>query len=119
MIIFQKPKDVSYACITNYGYAFIIKQLYNKEKLKLYYCSVTLIPSISLQEKVMAFSSNNHVSTITNQLQNANIWDVCARHMRRIVGSVRALSEATEERGHTLIGKLFSKNQMETDVVRK
>ncbi|XP_026419847.1 uncharacterized protein LOC113315813 [Papaver somniferum] len=46
----------------------------------------------------MSSSSKNPVTSITNQLHNANIRNISAMKLRQAVGSVKALSVATEER---------------------
>lgn len=67
----------------------------------------------------MASSSNNQITAVTGKMQSAQIRDIGARNFRKAVGSKLAITKAKNEWNTTLIGKVFDKDAVKTNTVRK
>lgn len=110
--------DSSKICSYNYiiSHLFSIKRNSSVEEKPYFFFLIHFLKSL----REMASSSNNQVSAITTKMQNSTSRDLCARQMRRTLGSKQTIIvEASSEWKNTLIGKLFSKDASDTDDVRK
>lgn len=116
---FLKNTQHSYTSITKYGYLRKVLHIYKSKKSELLLILFFRGKKQPQDFIEMSSSSNNQVSGITSQMQITRIRDFGDKQVRRVVGSSRALSVATNEWKHTLIGKLHSKDLVETEVVRK
>lgn len=97
VIDYPKTEDPPYLSINIYGFYAVIFTLYNQEKWTLSLHLLLENLHHITQEILMAYSSKNPVSYVTNQLQNANIRDISAMKIRQAVGSSKYLSVAKEE----------------------